>query len=372
MGFSPGQRIGSYRVEADLGPASWGTLVQARHAVLPRRAIIKVVQREFAAVQPYVLQTLREACIIAAIAHPGVPTIYESGVLADRRPWFAFEWIAGATLEDLLARGAMPAFEVAGLLRDLADILEHAHRRGVIHCGLRPNRVVITTERRYPLCIPDWSEALAHDATTHLPWAAVEGSRCYRAPEFAHHEDGNRERIDDRADLFALGVIAFRALTGGWPFAPDHDAASFVPVHELHPGAPPALAAIIDSMLAFDRFDRPSASEVRDALDALLETLPELSRRATRLREPHLALVRDPQERTRNPRQDAGGLPAGAGGAVPDREVVRLDQPRLRRPRWTPDVPYAETTHVELKIVEDIVRSRNTQVGSKKLRSQDL
>jgi len=353
MGFSRDQRIGSYRVEAELGPTSWGTLLQARHAVLPRRAIIKVVQSEFAAVQPYALQTLREACLIEAIAHPGVPIIHESGVLADRRPWFAFEWIAGATLGELLARGAMPAFEVAGLLRDLADILDHAHRRGVIHGGLRPDRVVITTGRRYPLCIPDWSCAIAHDATTHLPWAAGEGSHRYLAPELAEHEDGTCERIDDRADLFALGVIAFRALTGGWPFAPGHDAASFVPAHELHPGAPPALAAIIDAMLAFDRFDRPSASEVRDALDALLETLPELSPRAARRCEPRLAIVRDPEERTRNPRQDAGGLPAGAGGAIPDREVVLLDQPRLRRPRWTPNVPYAERPHVELKIAED-------------------
>ncbi len=356
MGFSLDQRIGSYRVEAELGPASWGTLLQVRHVLLPRRAIIKVVQSEFAAVQPYVVQTLREACIIEAIAHPGVPIIYESGVLADRRPWFAFEWITGATLEDLLARGAMPAFEVAGLLRDLADILEHAHRRGVIHGGLRPDRVVITTERRYPLCIPDWSEALAHDATTttiQLPWAAVEGSSSYRAPELSRDEDGNRERIDDRADLFALGVIAFRALTGGWPFTSDPDAASFVPAHELHPGAPPGLAAIIDSMLAFDRFDRPSASEVRDALDALLETLPELPRRAARRREPRLAIVRDPLDRAGSAREDAGDLPAGAGGAAQDREVVLLDQPRLRRPRWTPDVPYVEKPHVELKIAED-------------------
>jgi serine/threonine-protein kinase len=353
VGFSLDQRIGSYRVEAELGSTSWGTLLQARHAVLPRRAIIKVVQSEFAAMQPYALQTLREACIIEVIAHPGVPIVYESGVLGDRRPWFAFEWVAGSTLEELLAHGAMPAIEVAGLLRDLTDILEHAHRRGVIHCGLRPDRVVITTERRYPLCIPDWSEAIAHDATTHLPWAAGEGSRRYRAPELAHHVDGNCKGIDDRADLFALGVIAYRALTGGLPFALDHDAARFVPAHELRPDAPAALTAIIDAMLAFDRFDRPSASEVRDDVDALLEALPELSPRADHRREPRLAIVRDPQDHARNPREDAAGLPAGAGGLVQDQEVVLLDQPRLRRPRWTPDVSYVETAPVEIKLVED-------------------
>jgi eukaryotic-like serine/threonine-protein kinase len=297
--------------------------------VLPRRAIIKVVQREFAAMQPYVVQTLREACLIEAIAHPGVPIVYESGVLGDHRPWFAFEWIAGSTLEEVLVRGVMPALEVAGLLRDLLDILEHAHRRGVIHCGLEPDRIVITPERRYPLCIPDWSQAIAHDATAHLPWPISSGSRRYRAPELAQHEDGNCEHIDDRADMFALGVIAYRALTGGLPFASDHGAAPFVPAQERCPELPPALATLVDTMLAFDRFDRPSASEARDGIDALLEVVPELALAAARRRAPRLAIVRDPQE------------------------VVLLDQPRVRRPRWTPDVRYVEAPQVEIKIIED-------------------
>src|SRR6185295_13211488 len=119
------------------------------HLVLPRRAILKVVHAAFAQVKPFVVQTLREACIMEAIAHPGVPVVYESGVLRDRRPWFAFELISGSTLDELLASRALTANaftppEVAGLMRDLVDILEQAHRRGVIHRGLRPDRVVVT------------------------------------------------------------------------------------------------------------------------------------------------------------------------------------------------------------------------------------
>src|ERR1043165_2816570 len=164
-GFSPDERIGNYRVEHELGPTGSGLLLQARHQVLPRRAIIKVVHAAFAGVSPYVVQTLREACILEAISHPGVPIVYESGLLPDRRPWFAFERIGGPTLEELLAPGALAPVEVAALIRDLADILEHAHRRGVIHRGLRPDRIVITSDRRFPLCIPDWSESIAHDAS---------------------------------------------------------------------------------------------------------------------------------------------------------------------------------------------------------------
>src|SRR6185503_11214338 len=265
-GFRPDDRVGNYRVERELGPTGSGLLLLARHLVLPRRAIIKVVHSAFAAVQPFVVQTLREACILEAIAHPGVPVVYESGVLPERRPWFAFERISGPTLEEVLAPGALAPAEVAALIRDIADIMEHAHRRGVIHRGLRPDRVVITADRRYPLCIPDWSEAIAHDATTHVPQATPNGSRSYIAPELAHQGVGTQELVDDRVDVFALGAIAYRALTGQPPF-PNGESESYIPAHDLRPDAPPELAALIDSLLAFDRFDRPSASEVRADVD---------------------------------------------------------------------------------------------------------
>ena len=334
VGFRPDERIGNYRVETELGPTGAGILIQATHLVLPRKAIIKVVHSAFAAMQPYVLQTLREACILEAIAHPGVPVVYESGILPDRRPWFAFEIIAGPTLEELLAFGPVPVGEVAKLLRDLAEILEHAHRRGVLHRGLRPDRIVITPERRYPLCVPDWSEATAHDAVGQVPRAASEVGRCYLAPELADQGPDTREVLADRADVFALGVIAYRALTGELPFAPGHEAVPHVPAAELRSEAPPALAALIDSMLAASRFDRPSAAEIRGEIDQLPS--------ARRMR----AVAR--------PAKEYDGRPAADAGALPE-DVILLEHPRLRRSRWTPDVRYLETTPVEIKIAEDDV-----------------
>jgi eukaryotic-like serine/threonine-protein kinase len=327
-GFHPDDRIGNYRVERELGPTGSGLLLLARHMVLPRRAIIKVVHAAFAAVKPFVVQTLREACILEAIAHPAVPVVYESGVLPERRPWFAFERIGGPTLEELLAPGPLAPGEVAALIRDLADVLEHAHRRGVIHRGLRPDRVVITADRRYPLCVPDWSEAIAHDATAHLPQATPNGSRSYVAPELAHQGAlGTQELVDDRVDVFALGAIAYRALTGRPPFAAAPDSEPYTPAHELRPDAPPELAALIDTLLAFDRFDRPSASEVRADVDWLFASLPALQHRA--------ALgIESP--------------PVGDGGV---REEARADQPRTRRQKWTPEVHFVESTDVDIKVV---------------------
>jgi serine/threonine-protein kinase len=327
-GFRPADRIGNYRVERELGPTGSGLLLLARHLVLPRRAIIKVVHAAFAAVQPFVVQTLREACILEAIAHPGVPVVYESGVLPERRPWFAFEPVGGPTLEELLAPGALAPGEVAALIRDLADILEHAHRRGVIHRGLRPDRVVITPERRYPLCVPDWSEAIAHDATTHLPQATPSGSRSYIAPELAHQGAlGTQELVDDRVDVFALGAIAYRALTGQTPFT-GPDTRPYIPAHELRPDAPTELAVLIDTLLAFDRFDRPSASEVRADVDWLFASLPALQQRAA-----------------------LGSEVLHGGDGVREETYA---EPRTRRSRWTPEVHFGGTTDVDIKVTGDL------------------
>jgi len=338
VGFSCEDRIGNYRVERELGPSGAGILLQAHHLVLPRKAILKVVHAAFAGVQQHVLQTLREACILEAIAHPGVPIVYESGVLKNRRPWFALEAIGGPTLEELLAAsatGVLPVVEAAGLVRDLADVLQHAHRRGVIHRGLRPDRIVVTPGRRHPLCIPDWSEAIAHDATSHLPERTLAGAAHYVAPELAQQGAGRgNELVDDRVDMFALGVIAYRLLTGRLPFALVRDAAPHVAACELRPEAPVELTKLIDSLLSVDRFDRPSASEVRAELDWLFTALPVLQPRvATR--------------RTAPVMKPPAVMP---GPSIDGQDVV---SPRSRPSRWTPDVPYRDTTDVEIAIVED-------------------
>ncbi|HEY0190202.1 MAG TPA: hypothetical protein VGC42_03720, partial [Kofleriaceae bacterium] len=204
------------------------------------------------------------------------------------------------------------------LIRELADLLDHAHRRGVIHRGLRPDRIVMTPDRRFPLCIPDWSEAIAHDATSHLPAAPSETGQPYVAPEMLGAEPGV-EQVDDRVDMFALGVIGHRALTGILPLEADPDRDGlYVRTAQRRPDAPVELYTILDSLLSFDRFDRPSASEVRSDVDWLLATISQVQR--------HAAVSNDFK------RGNMGFDPRTPG------ERVQIDQPRLRRPRWTPHI----------------------------------
>ncbi|MBL9020500.1 MAG: protein kinase [Myxococcales bacterium] len=239
-----GSRLGDYIIDGDLA-GGWNLEgYEATHVVLPRRAKLIVLDAALADHAPAAVQLMREACLLDAMAHPGVPRVFGCGVVA-RRPWIACELIEGTPLSEQLASGrALPVHDVLALLRDAAEVLEHAHRRGVVHRNLRPEVLVRTRGRAFPLCITGWSDARLHDAEAAL--------------------------IDLRDDVLALGTVAFTALTGARPC--DELSAT-----ERCPGAPRKLTRLIDRMLAEDPEARPSCAEVRAiAMDVLELTEVEM------------------------------------------------------------------------------------------------
>ncbi|MBA3454549.1 MAG: serine/threonine protein kinase [Deltaproteobacteria bacterium] len=251
-----GVRVGAHQVECELGSTRTGVLYEVVHIVLPRRSVMKVAHS-----LPLGVQLLREACLVAAIQHPGMPIVFDSGVLPGGRPWFAIERIDGDSLAE---QQQLDAVQVAAIVRDVADILAHAHRRGVFHLALRPYRILLTPNGRFPVSIPDWSMARTHDALSSmspLPPSA------YDAPEVVRGEP-----VDGRADVFALGVIAYAALSGVEPFADD---TAYVPLRTRCPAAPPELTVLIDQMLAEDPSERPTAAEVHGDLVELVVDVVE-------------------------------------------------------------------------------------------------
>jgi len=326
-----GERVGNYRIECEREASSARILYEAQHLVVPRRAIIKVIRTGRAVDQSRVVQALREASILESIAHAGVPIVYEAGCLRDGEPWFAVEANTGPTLDVLLRFGPFPLVAVAALLRDVADILEHAHARGVMHRGLRPSGVVIATDGRYPLCLADWSDAIVHDTATYVPQLISDASRSYIAPELLRDGCGDGENlIDGRVDVFSLGVIAHRALTGGLPFAPGVGAEPYAPSHERRPDAPRALTALLDAMLAYRQTDRPSAAEVRASVELLFTV-------ATGQHAPAALTVET----------------AAAAPLSPEALVALAERQYVRRPRWTPEVRYAEAIDATRDEVSD-------------------
>jgi len=228
--FTPGTRLGDYQIDGDLA-GSWNyEAYEATHVLLPRRARIMVLSAAYLEEKSAAVQMMREACLVEAMQHPGVPRVFECGVV-DHRPWIACELIEGVTLAEAIRAQPMRVADVLALLRDAAEVLEHAHRRNIVHRNLRPEVLVQTHKRAFPVCITGWSDARIHDADAEL--------------------------IDLRADVFALGTVAFTALSGSRP--------TVLTACERCPGAPRALTALIDRMLAPEPEARPSCAEVRAA-----------------------------------------------------------------------------------------------------------
>ena len=233
--LTPGARIGDYRVERELRSDDTGVIYEAEHLVLPRRAAVKVTHHGSRSVA---VQMMREACVLEALAHPGVSRVYECGVLPDKRPWVARELIEGTSLGELMQSGAIAVADLVVLVRSVAEILQHAHARGVVHHRLGEGAVMKTPKRAFPYCVRGWADVVVHDS-----------------------ERG----ADASADIHALGVLAYRALTGAPP-APNASA------QDQCPAAPAELTSLIDQMLGDSRW-RPTAGEVRDRAAWLAQTL---------------------------------------------------------------------------------------------------
>ncbi|MEO8699359.1 MAG: serine/threonine-protein kinase [Kofleriaceae bacterium] len=242
--FLTGARIGDYLVDREVSIEETGTIYLATHVVLPRQVALKVMHAASAWLRAVAMQMLREACLLEALSHPGIPRVYECGVLPDRRPWTAFERIDGVTLSTLITSGILPLVDLVQVLRDVADLLAHAHSRGVVHRALTPDAIVRTPDRSSRICVRHWDRALTIDTEI-------------------------RESVDARDDVRALGLIAFRCLTGALP-DPAFTTA------ERCPAAPIELASLIDQMLAADPELRPPAEEVRDRTRWLAETIEPL------------------------------------------------------------------------------------------------
>ena len=232
--FATGARLGDYRIEREVRSEETGIVYLAQHVVLPRRAAVKVMHGGSTWLKEMAVAVVREACVLEPMDHPGVPRVYECGVLPDRRPWIALEALEGVTVAASLDAGhVMPVADVIAMLRDVADILEYTHAQGVVHRNITSASVVRRANAKFPFALRDWGEASTPDIA--LP-------------------DG---LVDPRDDIHALGTIAYRALTGELA-GPNKTAVG------KRTGAPVELAQLIDQMLVDARAGRPTAQNVRE------------------------------------------------------------------------------------------------------------
>lgn len=260
---------GRYRVLRLLGRGGMGAVHLAREAALDRLVAIKTLPPDAAANPEARERFRREARTAARLAHPGIVPLFAYGEAGDT-PYYVMGYVQGESLAARLARETQfPPDEVRELLAALADALDYAHRQGVVHRDVKPDNVLLNDETGRPL-LADFGIAKAGGLTL-TGTGAIVGTPHYMSPEQA----AGRSGLDGRSDIYALGVMGFRMLSGKIPF----DAGSVEqvlarrltqdppPLRSLAPQVPDDLAAAIDRCLAREPAARwPDARSLRDAL----------------------------------------------------------------------------------------------------------
>jgi eukaryotic-like serine/threonine-protein kinase len=205
--------IGRYRVLEKLGEGGMGEVFLAEDTTLGRRVALKLPAAPLALDADARARLLREARAAATLNHPHVCVVHEVGEAPDGRPFIAMEYVEGETLAARIARGRLAPGEVLTLGREAASALHAAHAHGVVHCDLKPSNIILTPHGIKLLDFGLASVARDQRLSREPDAGAFMGTIRYMSPEQARGE-----ALDQRTDLFSLGVVLYEAATGRRPF----------------------------------------------------------------------------------------------------------------------------------------------------------
>jgi serine/threonine-protein kinase len=250
------RRIASYTLLEPIGHGGMAVVYRARQDSLERTVAIKVLSENLAASTEFMERFRREARTAANLRHPNVITVFDFGQDERGVPYLVLEYVEGPTLADLMDCG-LDDNRLPDLLDQIAAGLDYAHRRGVIHRDVKPGNVLLTEDGRVVLA--DFGLAWLLEGAHLTLTGGVIGTPEYMAPEQA-----GGERIDHRADVYALGVVLYEMLVGARPFVAETPIGVLlkhlqdVPpsVLEARPELPLAVDQVIMRALAKDPSER--------------------------------------------------------------------------------------------------------------------
>jgi serine/threonine protein kinase len=262
-----GRMAGEYRLGRKLGEGGFGTVYEAEHPLLKRRAAVKVLHRVAEQDSEAVQRFISEAQAVNQIRSPHIVDIFSFGQLADGRHFYVMDLLEGEPLDRFLARMKRVDVAVAlQLLRPIAEALDAAHAAGIVHRDLKPQNIFLAWNAQgeaVPKLLDFGMAKLLGEVGVRTVSGTPMGTPLYMSPEQARGQ-----KVERRSDVYALGVLVHELLTGSLPIIGDttiavlmaHISAEPPRVSKVCPELPAALDAPILRMLDKQPELRPSSA----------------------------------------------------------------------------------------------------------------
>jgi serine/threonine protein kinase len=264
--LAPGRMFGGYQLINKIGQGGMGEVHKARQVSLDRVVAIKILSKALDDNDEFIRRFEREAKAIARIAHPNIVGVYDFGQIDGLR-FMVNEFIDGSSLAHVISdRLLLPSSEVVQLMVQCLAGLGHVGSQGIVHRDIKPDNILITKDGIAKIADFGLAKDVSRkdDNTDLTALGLAMGTPAYMSPEQCMGQ-----KLDVRSDIYAFGVTAWFALTGQKPFTGNSSFEVMTkqreymppPPHEVVPGIPPALSAVVLRMLAKKADDRFADAE---------------------------------------------------------------------------------------------------------------
>lgn len=257
--IQPGQMLGPYRIINQIGKGGMATVYKAHQASVDRYVAVKVLPSQLAESQEFAARFQQEARIIARLEHPHILPVFDYGE-SEGVAYFVMRYLDAGTLKEKMIEGRpLPLHDIDRIFTQLADALSYAHGRGVVHRDLKPANALIDSQGN--VFLTDFGIAkLLESASPRLTQTdAIMGTPAYISPEQAQSHP-----VDQRSDIYSLGIILYEMVTGSVPFVAEtplavlfkHISDPLPPPSLVKPDVPLSIEQVLLKALAKDPRDR--------------------------------------------------------------------------------------------------------------------
>ena len=269
MALAPGSVFAGFTIEREIGAGGMGEVYLARHPRLPRHVALKLLRTDLGADPSFVSRFQREAETVAGLDHPNIVPIDDSGA-ENGQLWLSMRFINGTTADKALAAyrpAAMPPRRAVHIVEKVASALDFAHRRNLVHRDVKPANILLAAgldDEPEQVFLSDFGVAKAFGEIEAHETALTAAGGVVATIDYAAPEQIEGRPLDGRCDIYALGCVLYKLLTGSVPFPGETLAAKvYARMHNpppapsvVVPGLPAAFDAVIATAMAREPQDR--------------------------------------------------------------------------------------------------------------------